>query len=466
MRFLSFFIFVSLSVTAFANPMEWQNIRAKAIQDSKSPILPFKDSKGHFLARPQALAISSGLYQQKTDHDNSADTQTFGQRYWYLKTQPETAPVLLYVCGEGECGEFAIRGILANHAASLGANMVALEHRYYGASQPFSDLTTEHLKYLTVDYALKDIIHFQAYAQANLGLKGKWVAVGGSYPGALAAFLRSKYPNHFVGALASSAPVIADNDFSEYDRHVGQQAGPACVQAIQSVVAIADKAVQDPTSFADIKTKFNATPLQNPDDFLYLLADTAAAAVQYGMREEFCDLVTTSGLDGYAKGSEMVAGLFGNLVELSAQAAESTELAAGSIGMRQWFYQSCTEFGYWQNVTPEANFQTRSLRINENYHRGVCKRLFNLDQFADVVKTNTTYYEPILTSASDILFTNGSEDPWMNLSITDANLNNTNVNLTSYLINGAAHCDDLSRSAKSADAQTLFRDLAKKWLGI
>ena len=33
-----------------------------------------------------------------------------------------------------------------------------------------------------------------------------WVAIGGSYPGMLAAFVRAAYPDHFVASVASSAP--------------------------------------------------------------------------------------------------------------------------------------------------------------------------------------------------------------------------------------------------------------------
>lgn len=466
MQFLTFVFIAAFSISGFASPLEWKAIRDRAIKESQKPLLPFKDSTGRFLSRPQAAAVASGVYQQKTDHNNPNDAQKFSQRFWHLKNHAETAPVLLFVCGEGECGDYVIRGILANHASSLGANMVALEHRYYGQSQPYADLSTDHLKHLTVDYALKDVIRFQTYAKSYLGLKGEWIAVGGSYPGSLAAYLRALYPLKFVGALASSAPVQADNDFSEYDRHVGQQAGSACVKAIQGVVAIADKAVSDPQTFADIKAKFGAQALNNPDDFLYFLADTAAAAVQYGMKDQFCNYVTTSGLDGYVQSSQMVAGIFGSLVEFSAQAAENIDLSvsSGSIGMRQWFYQSCTEFGFWQNVNPDPALQTRSLRINENYHRGICKRLFDLNDFADVSKTNAIYFEPIQKTSSNILFTNGSEDPWLNLSITDINGNNTNLKNTSYLIMGAAHCDDLGHSAKSVPAQNMFVNLSQQWL--
>jgi pimeloyl-ACP methyl ester carboxylesterase len=413
-------------------------------------------------------ASVAGVFQQSLDHINKKDTRKFEQRHWVNSSYASglAAPVLLYICGEGACGSWALGGALAQHAQKLGAHMVALEHRYYGQSQPFADLRTENLKYLTIEQSLADLIAYKKAIQAQKKWTGQWIAVGGSYAGAMAAYLRAQYPQEIAGSLASSGPVLPDVDFSEYDRHVAEQAGANCLQATQRAVADIENEMKTEAGFENIKSQFQAEVLRDQDDFLYLVADTAAAAVQYGMKDRFCEKVETRGLTGYAEAAKMVAGIFGNLVLLSAQAAESTELATGPIGMRQWFYQSCTEFGFFQNAWHEPRYSARSTRINAQYHDQVCRRLFGLS-LPDVTEVAKKYYDPLLTPAvSNVFFTNGSQDPWLKLSIAPQNNNNVNPLTPVYVLQGEAHCDDLGRGSSEAitTAREMFVTLVQNWL--
>jgi pimeloyl-ACP methyl ester carboxylesterase len=91
-------------------------------------------------------------------------------------------------------------------------------NRFYGDSHPTDDASVESLKLLSSRQALADFEYFHdlMVAQYKLTPSNKWVCFGGSYSGALAAWLRQLYPKVVVGAVAASAPVLAELDYVEY----------------------------------------------------------------------------------------------------------------------------------------------------------------------------------------------------------------------------------------------------------
>lgn len=164
---------------------------------------------------PPSLAgpsdLQSQTFTQAIDH-SSAKSSTFAQRYWVdsqYASGPD-APVIYHMCGEGDVEEsYFLTDAVIEWAQQLGARVVFLEHRYYGQSLPFDDFTTEHLRYLTLDNVMEDLATFQKWLSTQQGWTGKWIAVGGSYSGTMAALYRQKHPELVVGALASSAPMIS-----------------------------------------------------------------------------------------------------------------------------------------------------------------------------------------------------------------------------------------------------------------
>lgn len=92
--------------------------------------------------------------------------------------------------------------------------VLVVEHRFYGQSLPFgnSSFKLENMKYLTSEQALSDLAYFINAVNVNkmYGVNGNpWITIGGSYPGAMSAWFRYKYPHLTIGAIASSAVVQA-----------------------------------------------------------------------------------------------------------------------------------------------------------------------------------------------------------------------------------------------------------------
>src|SRR5581483_1960613 len=117
------------------------------------------------------------------------------------------SPVLFYLCGEWTCGPWYLQSV-ADTAKSLGAAVVGLEHRFYGTSPVLLNGTTAPLSYLTMANALEDAATFERFAwSTGLLPNGRWIVVGASYAGSLAAFYREVHPELVAGSWAESAAV-------------------------------------------------------------------------------------------------------------------------------------------------------------------------------------------------------------------------------------------------------------------
>ncbi len=419
-------------------------------------------------------SVRTGHFKQYVDHDNPS-AGVFKQRYYIdeMYGKDNNAPVFLYICGESECNRGALSGAIRVYAKKYHAKLVALEHRYYGKSLPANKLSTNNLQHLSTNAALNDLDRFQNSMRKSNHWTGKWVAFGGSYPGSLAAYYRLKYPENVVGSLASSAPVMAKEEFYEYDNHVTTVTGKECSTKIRQVVAEMEQALLNPdrTRFEGIKKSFGAEEIKNDIDFLYFVADIAADAVQYGHHTAFCSELTklSNPLEAYAQYTRSLLEKWGvSAVDLTAEGAMSEDDSSSS--MRQWLYQSCTEYGYWQIAHPDSGRSTRSGLIDLPYHHQICKRLFGKEMIVNTAGINEQFYYPLFNSkTTNIYFSNGSNDPWSNLSLTDKNGNTNNPNLTYTLIKDSAHCDDL-RTPKANDSQALKKArgtmdrLLSKWL--
>jgi hypothetical protein len=80
---------------------------------------------------------------------------------------------------------------------------------------------------------------------------------------------------------------------------------------------------------------------------------------------------------------------------------------------RQWGYQWCTEFGWYQ--TANDLVPMRPAEINVAYYDGWCERVFSGltmgDTFPKVTQT-TISQGGFIIGATNTIFTNGGEDPW------------------------------------------------------
>ncbi|XP_073062090.1 probable serine protease EDA2 isoform X2 [Primulina eburnea] len=322
-------------------------------------------------------------FNQTIDHFSPYDRRQFGQRYYeYLDNfRIPDGPIFLKICGESAC-DGIVNDYLGVLAKKFGAALVSLEHRYYGKSSPFKSLTTENLRYLSSKQALFDLASFRHYYQESLNVKlnrsnmdNPWFVFGVSYAGALSAWFRIKFPHLTCGSLASSAVVLAVYNFTEFDKQIGESAGPECKSVLQEITRLVDQR---------------------------LGANDKALRTLFGAAEE---AYATYVKEYYIKG-------LGVSVETYDQ-QHLKETALTSDSDRLWWFQVCTEVAYFQ-VAP-SNDSIRSTKVDTRYHLDLCKNVFEESIYPDVSATNLCYGGTRI-GGSKIIFTNGSQDPWRHAS--------------------------------------------------
>ncbi|KAJ1934558.1 hypothetical protein FBU59_005660, partial [Linderina macrospora] len=240
--------------------------------------------------RPAAQNPETFWFMQKVDHTGLNDT-LFKQRI-YINTNEYIAGGPIYIFNSGETPaspSYLYGGQPFQLAKETGGMLVIMEHRYYGKSYPVSDMSGASMKYLTVENSLDDIANFirnaPAFIRDNTGVaippSSKWVATGGSYSAMLAAWARMMYPELIHAAYASSAPVLAEIDFYQYDQVVGEAL--PCASKIADAIETLDQILdsKNRTLIDSWKRASGLDQVQDDIDFAGAFIDQMSNVVQY-----------------------------------------------------------------------------------------------------------------------------------------------------------------------------------------
>ncbi|XP_032833392.2 putative serine protease K12H4.7 [Petromyzon marinus] len=464
-------------------------------------------SRWRWWRRPPVAApeASAGLwFQQRLDHFNAADARLWSQRYFMNDTfHKPGGPVLLMVGGEGPANvAWMCQGTWLEYARRLGAMCLMLEHRFYGQSHPTANVSVENLRHLSSEQALADLAHFRREVSVALPrLAGaKWVAVGGgSYPGSLAAWLRLKYPHLVHSAIASSAPLNVTVNFPEYLEVLRRSLEAYDVQCAASVKEASDRAVQllGEKQYEKIGKDFGlCEPLdvRSDADSAYLLETLAGFfmdVVQYNEDNRafegakgtnvtisvLCAVMRDAALGGayerYAAAVRLTsdalgvpcvdASYTGFLRDMRGHSWDGPAVASGG---RQWVYQTCTEFGFYQTTdSAQQPFSGFPLSYKLQQCADVYGPEFDAAAVAAAVQRTNEDYGGLALRASRIVFPNGSLDPWHALGAT----RDLAADLPAVFIQGTAHCANMYPATAQdppqlTEARARVFDILQKWL--
>lgn len=350
---------------------------------------------------------------------------TFHQRYWVVDDfwDKQDGPVFLYLCGEYECpgvDENVLYPLML--AEEYDAKFVVLEHRYYGYSLPysFSSMLPQLFFFLTVEQALGDIEHFihemnDEIQDLREGPSPKWIIIGGGYPGALAAYFRTRHPDLVVGAWASSAKVKPILNFTDYDKQVylsAKKSGEDCVEAIRSVNDLTEDQyrIGQTEKVTDVFGVTEDFVFNDYRPVLFYVSDVMSRVIVRGHRTELCNAITSTNDPWTRLKYVSDIGKKYGLTDPKYYALRHmrTLIWTPEGAGRQWYWQKCTQLAWFQ--TP-SEYRMRSSHLDLAFWNWFCNLIFDYPGGMNPPDIHVTESK-VNWAGSKILFTQGEEDPW------------------------------------------------------
>lgn len=251
------------------------------------------------------------------------------------------------------------------------------------------------MRYLDVNQALADLAHFVDYQRANLpgASHSGVIVVGASYSATMVTWFRQAYPDKANGAWASSAPLNAQLDFPEYKEvvswaieKVGQK---ACSDRIRAAFTQMETEIEA-GNVAAIRTKFNLCEDLKTDqlevwNFFATITDEFAGLVQYhrtGDIEGACAIINDASVsDAVEAVGKWVQTNFNGCLDAGYQSFidfyKNPAWTAGSTrnAMRQWIFQTCNEFGWYQTSTSQNQIFGSKFPLQLNFD--MCADLYD-----------------------------------------------------------------------------------------
>ncbi|CAL6023940.1 Serine_carboxypeptidase [Hexamita inflata] len=445
------------------------------------------------LQAPLTTATYKFQFDQLIDHFDNTNTATFKQKYLVNTEQCKSAvcPIFLHIGGESPLPDTALDGVkYANFyfAKELGAITVALEHRYYGDSYPSADL-----QYLSSKQAQADIVRFLQFIKTSYKQENAKVIVqGGSYPGALSGWLRNRFPHMIDVSLSSSGPFMGMNEYTDYLKHIqGQFQRVGCLDKLHSALSYTEECVLSDrlrkkfiAAFDVIDSTVDWKNEMDIANVLEAVTDGLAGLVQYakapgydgtdyqGELEMFCTELNAAAT---MEQQMTVLGAHNKLTGVKLSYSAYIASLQEDSSSRSWFYQTCTEFGYYQTaVYPDSVF---SQRINMDYFMHICNDAF-FTQFTfeetktavqEMIDYTNAFYGGRNVGRTHIYFTNGRVDPWSELSVVQEKkwIDGQWMSKESVVewIELGSHCTDMNLIWKINDGlRTRQLEKIKEWI--
>jgi hypothetical protein len=390
------------------------------------------------------ISGTRGIFQQKLDHFNRSDDESFDQIYFVNNGHVKGAisRLILYIQTEVS-SDFA--SSLPVLAAQSGASLIGLQHRYYGESIPTDSTTTNLAKYLTIRQSLADIAQFLSdFRSVNCTADCQIVVAGGAYSGTIASYFRQLYPHLTNFSLVSSSPLFLSNDFPQLDDDVYNSLNSvSSICLSNSIELLKNLRARDPSSLKTLLGLIDSThdlsPLAMVGQYFIELAQNSSTHNS----EEVINYCRSQSGDNFNESAFLVhfraAYPDPNAEDYYQQTVTSPKLPG--------IWQQCSEIGLFP---ASVNSPTHFL-VNLSYFEDVCRHLFDISLPDPAANRNR--FGGSRPDTTNIVFVNGMNDSYSAIGVGfDATVSSRREVVIRYRT--GSYCADLFVE-KSTDAADL-----------
>ncbi|KAH8671712.1 serine carboxypeptidase S28 [Xylariales sp. PMI_506] len=260
--------------------LEGASVHALLPARPRVPALSLTEGEAAELEDATVALVGTGTFTQPIDHNNP-DKGYFSTAFWYNATnwKGPGSPIVVFTPGEeaadlytGYLTERALTGMVA---AAVDGAVLLIEHRYWGQSSPCENQTTVCLQDLTVEQAVADFVNFAKTAplpfdttNSSNADQAPWIWIGGSYSGALSAWIEKLSPGTFWAYHSTSGPVEAIYNYWQYFYPIQQGMPQNCSNDYAAIVEYVDEVFTNGTEREKtaLKTMFAVEALTHDDD--------------------------------------------------------------------------------------------------------------------------------------------------------------------------------------------------------
>ncbi len=428
--FSTSFVFASNYSTPVCNLSVQDSILEKITHAFKSATVVERDCGKKFLKKYEVTT------KQVLNHTNPKSDR-FDQRLFVFHKGFDKPVVFVTEGYDADYAEMA----KYNHELCdmLDANLVVVEHRFYGKSKPIP----YDREFLTIEQAASD--HHDIVTMLKKVYTGKWFSTGTSKGGSTALYFKALYPKDIDVAIAYVAPLtIAQEDPRPINWIMNKVATPKIRKQILDFQTFILKNKEEGIKYLqNVKTKNGIDfPLGFEATLEYAVFEYAYSFWQWGISPER--------IPAKNKGIESA------LNHLFMVVSPSTFYMDTTTSSNVYYYQAFSETGYYSFNEMSKQFKVKLSR--KDYSNRVMA-----PQNIDIVyhpETHEKIIELLNWEGKQIIQIHGSIDPWRQA----AWMPNANQDCLFFEANGFAHGAGYSNLD---DSQKLkFKEAILKWTGI